>query len=71
MTSTPQAAELLLRRIGEESGKYNLKLNHTKCIHLRMNDIHRVHYQDGNPMPLSDDATYLGGKIYNNGDYRK
>jgi hypothetical protein len=36
-----------------------------------MNDIHRVHYQDGSPMPLSDDATYLGGKVYNNGDYKK
>ena len=32
LTSTKQAAEIILHRIPEEPGRYNMKLNQSKCI---------------------------------------
>ena len=42
MASTAAAAETILQHIELESGKYNMNLNHTKCIHLRLNDLERI-----------------------------
>ena len=44
MASTAAAAETILHHIELESGKYNMILNHTKCIHPRLNDLERITY---------------------------
>ena len=48
-----------------------MKLNYDKCIHLRMNDIHTITYRNGQEMPRKTEATYLGGKIFADGSYKK
>ena len=60
LTSTKQAAEVLLHKIQEESSRYNLKLNQSKCILLGMNSLGSVQYLDGGYMPIADKAPYLG-----------
>jgi hypothetical protein len=59
MASTAPAAQCILHRIEEESAKYYMKLNYTKCIHFRMNDLHRVEYTNGDNVPMQSEATYL------------
>ena len=71
MASTAAAAETILHHIEHESGKYNMILNHTKCILLRLNDLERITYMNGTEVPLEQEAVYLGGKIFSNGSYRK
>ena len=63
MASTAAAAEIILQHIELESNKYNMKLNYGKCIHLRMNDIERVTYLNGEEMSLEHYAIYLGGQL--------
>ena len=46
MASTAAAAETILQHIELESGKYNMNLNHTKCIHLRLNDLEIITYMN-------------------------
>ena len=70
MASTSEAAETILQHIEKESGRYNMKLNFDKCIHLRMNAISRIRYANGDYMPMEPHAMYLGGKISANGDYK-
>ena len=70
MASTSKAAETILQHIENESEKYNMKLNYAKCIHLRMNDLHTVTYDNGEEMTMKTEATYLGGKIFANGSYK-
>ena len=69
--STAKAAETILQHIENESDKYNMKLNCSKCIHLRMNDLHTITYKSGEGMPMKIEATYLGGQIFANGSYNK
>ena len=71
MTKTAAAAEIILHQIEHESSKYNLKLNYTKCIHLRMNSLDTIGYVNGQLMPTHADAIYLGGKITANANYKK
>ena len=54
MASTAAAAETILQHIELESGKYNMLLNHTKCIHLRLNDLdfERITYMNGTEVPM-------------------
>ena len=47
MASTAAAAETIFQHIELESGKYNMNLNHTKCIHLRLHDFERIIYMSG------------------------
>ena len=47
MTTTADAAQMVLHKIQEESAKYNLKLNQTKCCLLRLNAVQTVQYQIG------------------------
>ena len=39
-----------------------MNLNHTKCIHLRLNDLERITYMNGTEVPMEQEAIYLGGK---------
>ena len=71
MASTAAAAETILQHIELESGKYNMLLNHTKCIHLRLNDLERITFMNGTEVPMEQEAIYLGGKIFSNGSYKK
>ena len=71
MASTAAAAETRFQHIELESGKYNMNLNHTKCIHLRLHDLERITYMNGTEVPMEQEALYLGGKIFSNGSYKK
>ena len=62
MTKTAAAAEIIFHQIEHESAKYNLKLNYTKCVHLRMNSMEAIDYVNGQQMPTHNEAIYLGGK---------
>ena len=70
MAQKAEAVEIILHRIEAESHKYALKLNQGKCIHIQMNAIHRVHFKQGNSVPIQTQADYLGGKIKNTGDHK-
>ena len=70
MARKAEAVEIILHRIEAESHKYALKLNQGKCIHIQMNAIHRVHFKQGNTVPIQTQADYLGGKIKNTGDHK-
>ena len=69
MTTTTEAAELILHKIQKESALYNLKLNQSKCCLLRMNAIQTIQYADGHTVPIVNQATYLGTTITANGNY--
>ena len=60
LTSTKQAAEIILHKLQEESSRYNMKLNRSKCILLGMNSLGGVQYLYGGFMPVADRAPYLG-----------
>ena len=60
LTSTKQAAEIILHKIQEESSRYNMKLNQSKCILLGMNSLGSVQYSDWGFMPIAGRAPYLG-----------
>ena len=69
MTTTTEAAEVILHKIQKESALYNLKLNQSKCCLLRMNAIQTIHYADRNMVPIVNQAAYLGTTITANGNY--
>ena len=60
LTSSKQAAEVMLHKIQEEPSRYNMKLNHNKYILLGMNSLGDVQYLDGGYMPIAGRAPYLG-----------
>ena len=62
-----KAEAIILHRIEDESHKYALKLNQGKCIHIQMNAIHRVRFEQGNSVPIQTQADYLGGKLKTRG----
>ena len=70
MTSTAQATQLILHRIQNESRKYGMKLNHNKCEHIRLNAIHRIHFENGEEVPTTQNALYLGSRVHFNGDQK-
>ena len=69
MTTTTEAAELILHKTQKESALYNLKLNQSKCCLLRMNAIQTIQYEDGQTVPIVNRATYLGATTTANGNY--
>ena len=71
MASTAAAAERILQHIELESSKYSMNLNHTKCIHLRLNDLERITYINGTEVPMEQETIYLGGTTFSNGGYKK
>ena len=71
MASAARAAETVLQHIEQESGKYSMKVNYGKCIHLRMNDIERITYLNGDHTPMEQSAIFLGEKISADGSYKK
>ena len=71
MASTAAAAETILQHIELEYGKYNMNINHTKCIHFRPNDLEIITYMNGTEVPMEQEALYLGGEIFSNGSYKK
>ena len=70
MAKTAEAVYIILQRIEKESHKYALKLNQNKCIHIQMNAIHRIHFSQGDAVPIETQADYLGGAIKNTGDHK-
>ena len=70
MSQTAEAAEIVLHRIQQESHKYALKLNETKCTHLQMNAIQRIRFDNGTSVPTKTQTEYLGGKIKNDSSYK-
>ena len=69
MTTTTEAAELILHKIQKESALYNLKLNQSKCCLFRMSAIQTIQYADGHTVLIVNQATYLGTTITANGNY--
>ena len=64
LTSTKQAAEIILHKIQEKSCRYNMELNNqSKCFLLGMNSLGGVRYLDGGFMPVADRAPYLGTNV--------
>ena len=66
MAQKAEAVEI----IEAESHKYALKLNQGKCIQIQTNATHRIHFRQGNTVPIQTQADYLGGKIKNTGDHK-
>ena len=46
LASNKQTAEIIFHKIQEESNRYNMKLNHNKCMLLGMNSLGSVQYLD-------------------------
>ena len=67
MARTAEAVEIILHRIETESHRFALKLNQGKCIHIQMNAIHRLHFKQGDAVPIQTQADYLGRKIKTQG----
>ena len=40
-----------------------MKLNQSKCEHIGLNAIHRIQYENGEEVPTTQAATYLGAKM--------
>eukprot|EP00973_Karenia_brevis_P079574 11040599-Karenia_brevis.AAC.1 len=47
---------------------YGLRLNKSKCDLIRFNGTSRVVFRDGTPVPLKEEARYLGCWLNNKGD---
>ena len=63
MSKTAESGEIILHKIELESSKYSLKLNQNRCIHIQMNVVERIHFMNGNTVPIQKQADYLGGRI--------
>ena len=61
---------IILHKLELESSKYSLKRNQNRCIHIQMNAIERVHFMEGNVVPIQTQADYQGGRIKNTGDHK-
>ena len=70
VTKTAESVEIILHKIELESSKYPLKPNQNKCTHIQMNAIERIHFMEGNVVPIQTQADYLGGRIKNTGDHK-
>ena len=70
MTSTSQASQLLLQKNQQEPRKYGMKLNQSKCEHVGLDAIHRIQYDNGEGVPTTQAATYLGARVQYNGDHK-
>ena len=57
-------------KIQRESKKYGMKLNQNKCEHIRLNAIHRIQFENGEEVPTTQNAAYLGSRIHYNGDQK-
>ena len=68
MTTTTESAEFILRRIQRESAHYNQKLNQPKCRLPRMNAVQTVQYEDGQTVPIANQAVYVGITTTANGN---
>ena len=47
-----------------------MKLNHNKCEHIRLNAIHRINFENGEEVPTTRNALYLGSRVHFNGDQK-
>ena len=70
MISTPESAQLVLRKMQQESKTYVMKLNQTKSEHIRLNAIHRTQFENGEEVPTAQSAAYLGSGVQYNGDHK-
>ena len=60
MGNRAREVNIILKQIKFESEKYNLKLKHDKCIHIRTTGEANIHQKDGTDMETTDQVTYLG-----------
>ena len=70
MTSTSQASQRLLQANQQESRKYGMKLNQSKCEYIGLNAIHRIQYENGEGVPTTQTATYPGARAQHNGYHK-
>ena len=47
-----------------------MKLDQNKCEHICLNAIRRLHYENGEKVPTTQAATYLGARVQYNGDHK-
>lgn len=47
-----------------------MKLKPNKCEHLRLNALHRVHFENGEEISTTRIAAYLGSRVQHNGDHK-
>ena len=47
-----------------------MKLNQSKCEHIRLKAILRVQYENGEEVPTTQTAAYLGARVQHNGDHK-
>ena len=73
MASTAAAAaETIFQHIELESGRYNMNLNHSKCIHLRLNDLERITYvHERNRSSHGTRSNIFRRDIFKNGSYKR
>ena len=64
-------AQKYLHKIEEESAKYGMKLNKTKCEVISINGKDAIKFQDGTSVPPHDTVKYLGCVINDKGDPKK
>ena len=70
MAKTAEAVETVLHRIEAESHKCAFKLILTKCAHIQMSAIQRIHFKEGDAVPIQPHADYLGGKNNDHSDHK-
>ena len=70
MAKTARSLEIILHKIELESSKYSLEIKQNKCIHIQMNAIERIHFMEGNVVPIQTQADHLGGNFKNIGDHK-
>ena len=47
-----------------------MKLNQNKCEHIRLKTIHRIQLENGEEVPTTQTAAYLGSRIHYKGDHK-
>ena len=45
-----------------------MKPDQNKCEHIRFNAIHRIQFENGEEVPTTQTAAYLGSRVHYNGD---
>ena len=63
MGNRAREINIILKQIETESGKFNLKPNHSRCFYIGMNGKADIHFKDGTQITKADQVSYLGGPI--------
>ena len=47
-----------------------MKSKQNKCEHIRLHAIHRIQFENGDEVPVTQSAAYLGSRVQHNGDHK-